>query len=81
MFNSPGGIMWHPNGSLFVGDILNHSIRRIDFVSTGNSDAAELFLTLNPALTIFGTPGTSYRIRRRKNRRLGRHSVGRWWRR
>lgn len=54
--------MWHPNGSLFVSDTLNNAIRRIDFVTAANSDAAELYLTLNPALTIFGAPGASYRI-------------------
>lgn len=52
----------HPNGSLFVSDTLNHAIRRIDFTTATNSDSAELYLTLNPALTIFGTPGASYRI-------------------
>jgi sugar lactone lactonase YvrE len=63
LFNGPGGIMWHPSGSLYVSDIGNHAIRRIDFVNApASGDAAELLISLNPTLTIFGKAGAKYRI-------------------
>jgi sugar lactone lactonase YvrE len=63
LFNSPGGIMWHPSGSLYVSDTYNHAIRRIDFLRAQPSgDEAELLISLNPALTIFGKAGAKYRI-------------------
>jgi sugar lactone lactonase YvrE len=63
MFNVPGGIIWHPSGSLYVSDTGNHSIRRIDFLNgQTNSDSAELLISLNPTLTIFGKAGATYRI-------------------
>ncbi len=63
MFNVPGGIMWHPSGSLYVSDTGNNAIRRIDFLNgQTNSDSAELLISLNPTLTIFGKSGATYRI-------------------
>jgi sugar lactone lactonase YvrE len=62
MFNAPAAIMWHPDGSLWVSDTENHAIRRIEFLSATNSAEVELWITLNPALTVFGQPGVSYRI-------------------
>ena len=48
MFHAPGGIMWHPSGSLYVSDTLNHSIRKISFLQTTNSESAELLIEMNP---------------------------------
>jgi sugar lactone lactonase YvrE len=62
MFNAPGGIMWHPSGSLYVSDTLNHSIRKISFLQTTNSESAELLIEMNPSVTVFGDAGKAYRI-------------------
>jgi sugar lactone lactonase YvrE len=62
MFNAPAAIMWHPEGSLWVSDFENHAIRRIEFLNGPTGEAAELLVTLNPALTIFGKAGARYRI-------------------
>jgi serine/threonine protein kinase, bacterial len=62
LFNSPAAITWHPDGSLWVSDFENHAIRRIEFLNGPSGDAAEILVTLNPALTIFGKAGATYRI-------------------
>lgn len=61
-FRGPGGIMWHPDGTLIIADTSNHALRRLEFISSTPADQAQLLLTLNPALTIFGTAGSQYRI-------------------
>lgn len=62
-FNGPGGIMWHPNGSLYVSDTLNNAIRRIDFVVDGTSaQMPTISLAMHPAITVFGQVGKSYQI-------------------
>lgn len=63
MFYVSGGIVWHPSGSLYVADILNHAIRRVDFLlGPAATGVAELAVSLNPMLTIYGQKGKTYRI-------------------
>lgn len=63
LFHSPGGLLWHPSGNLYVADTENHALRRIRFVSSPvEQEAAELMISLNPTLTIFGRVGVKYRI-------------------
>lgn len=61
-FSAPGGILWLPSGSLLVTDTGNQCLRQVEFLEAAPSNQAALVLTLNPSLTIFGTPGKTYRI-------------------
>jgi hypothetical protein len=54
--------MWHPEGSLWISDSENHSIRRVQSLNAVPPDAAEIYVTLNPGLTVFGKTGATYRI-------------------
>lgn len=72
MFNRPGGICMHPDGSLIVMDTYNYRIRRI--VMDGKTNGwmrTGGFLTadLHPTLKVFGNVGERYRIETRD--RLG----------
>ena len=61
-FSGPGGILWLPSGSLLVADTANQCLRRVEFLESVPSNRATVVITLNPSLTVFGTPGKTYRI-------------------
>jgi sugar lactone lactonase YvrE len=68
MFNRPGGICMHPDGSLIVMDTENYRVRRIVLDGKTNGwTRASGFLTadLNPTVKVFGNVGERYRIETR----------------
>ncbi len=65
--NQPGGIAAHPDGSLLVADSYNHAIRRVVWQTNSAPTEATLLVELNPAITIFGMAGRTYRIESSEN--------------
>lgn len=61
-FRSPSGIVRHPDGSLWVADTGNHAIRKVEWQVTEGPEVPEIFVELNPKITVYGKVGATYRI-------------------
>jgi hypothetical protein len=62
LFRSPGGIAWHPDGSLIVADTFNHAIRKLTLTTNSIPDLPTLSVQLHPGITIHGSVGKTYLI-------------------